>query len=53
MRYEMETGWFLLDRVVYPHFKSHDYAMLLDQMADRVRELAVTPSRQPGRPVPT
>ena len=45
MRYEMETGWFLLDRVVYPHFKSHDYAMLLDQMADRVRELMVTPSR--------
>jgi len=45
LRYELETGWFLLDRAVYPHLKSPSYTMLLDQMADRVRELMVTPSR--------
>ena len=44
MRYELETGWFLLDRTVYPSLDPSSYTFFLDQLADRCRELLLPPS---------
>jgi len=44
LRYELETGWFLLDRVLHPGFETSTYTFLLDQLADRCRELILQPS---------
>ncbi|MDG1137922.1 MAG: transglutaminase-like domain-containing protein [Opitutales bacterium] len=45
-RYELETGWFLLDRTVYPNFQATSATLFLDRLADRVRDL-VTPPLSP------
>ncbi len=42
-RYELETGWFLLDRTVYPNFQAFASTLLMDKLADRVRELLTPP----------
>lgn len=42
-RYELETGWYLLDRTVNPSLDSSVSSLLLDGLADRVRELLTTP----------
>lgn len=42
-RYELETGWFLLDRTVYPSFEPTSSTLFLDKLADRVRELTMSP----------
>jgi len=44
LRYEMETGWFLLDRTIYPDFEASTYSFFLDRLADRCRELMLQPS---------
>ncbi len=44
LRYELETGWFLLDRTVYPGFEPASYSFFLDKLADRCRELLLQPS---------
>jgi len=44
LRYELETGWFLLDRTVYPDFETSTYSFFLDKLADRCRELILQPS---------
>ena len=44
LRYELETGWFLLDRTVYPDFETSTYSFFLDKLADRCRELILKPS---------
>ena len=44
LRYELETGWFLLDRTVYPDFDTTTYSFFLDKLADRCRELLLQPS---------
>ena len=44
LRYELETGWFLLDRTVYPNFDTSTYSFFLDKLADRCRELLLQPS---------
>ena len=38
-RYELETGWYLLDRVIYPNLDSSVSSLQLDELADRVRDL--------------
>ncbi|MEL0134431.1 MAG: transglutaminase-like domain-containing protein [Rhodobiaceae bacterium] len=40
----METGWFLLDRTIYPDFEASTYSFFLDRLADRCRELMLQPS---------
>ena len=47
-RYELETGWFLLDRTVYPSFQSSSSTLFMDKVARRSRELLTPPmsSRQ-------
>ena len=47
-RYELETGWFLLDRTIYPDFNLAEATLFMDQVAERVRELLTPPvsSRQ-------
>ena len=49
-RYELETGWFLLDRTIYPDFNLAE-ATLYGSWAERVRELLTPPvsSRQSWR----
>ena len=42
-RYELETGWFLLDRTIYPSFEPTSSTLFLDKLADRVRELSMSP----------
>lgn len=42
-RYELETGWFLLDRTVYPDFQASSATLFMDKLADRVRELVSPP----------
>ncbi len=42
-RYELETGWYLLDRTVYPNFDSTKSSLQLDELADRVRDLITMP----------
>jgi hypothetical protein len=42
-RYELETGWFLLDRTVYPDFQASSATLFMDKLADRVRELVAPP----------
>ena len=42
-RYELETGWFLLDRVIYPDFEASTYSLFLDKLSDRCRELLLKP----------
>lgn len=42
-RYEMESGWFLLDRTVYPGFELSSATLFLDKLALRCRELLVSP----------
>ena len=44
LRYELETGWFLLDRTVYSNFDTSTYSFFLDKLADRCRELLLQPS---------
>lgn len=48
LRYELETGWFLLDRTVYPDFDTSTYSFFLDKLADRCRELLLQPSSPRG-----
>ena len=42
-RYELETGWYLLDRTIYPNSDSTNSSLQLDRLADRVRELMAKP----------
>ncbi len=42
-RYELETGWFLLDRTVYPSFELSAATLFLDKLGDRCRELLTPP----------
>jgi regulator of sirC expression with transglutaminase-like and TPR domain len=42
-RYELETGWFLLDRTVYPSFELSSATLFLDELGDRCRELLTPP----------
>ena len=42
-RYELETGWFLLDRTVYPSFELSSATLFLDELADRCRDLLTPP----------
>jgi hypothetical protein len=42
-RYELETGWFLLDRTVYPDFQATSATLFMDKLADRVRDLVAPP----------
>ena len=42
-RYELETGWFLLDRTVYPSFALSTATLFLDKLGDRCRELLTLP----------
>ena len=42
-RYELETGWYLLDRTIYPNFDSTKSSLQLDELADRVRDLLTMP----------
>lgn len=42
-RYELETGWFLLDRTVYPSFQSSSSTLFMDKLARRTRELLTPP----------
>ena len=42
-RYELESGWFLLDRTVYPTFDVSSSTLFLDSLADRARELLLPP----------
>ena len=42
-RYELETGWYLLDRTIYPNSDSSNVSLQLDELADRVRDLLTTP----------
>ena len=42
-RYELESGWFLLDRTVSPTFDIASSTLFLDSLADRVRELLLPP----------
>ena len=42
-RYELETGWFLMDRTVYPDFQATSATLFMDKLADRVRELVAPP----------
>ena len=42
-RYELESGWFLLDRTIFPNFEISAASLFLDQLADRVRELLTPP----------
>ena len=42
-RYELETGWFLLDRAVYPSFELSSATLFLDKLSDRCRELLTPP----------
>ena len=44
LRYELETGWFLLDRTVYPDIETSTYSFFLDKLADRCRDLLLQPS---------
>ena len=43
LRYELESGWFLLDRTIFPNFDISSSTLFLDQMADRTKELLVPP----------
>ena len=49
-RYELETGWFLLDRTVYPSFELSSATLFLDKLGDRCREL-LTPRCFPAKSV--
>ncbi len=42
-RYELESGWFLLDRTVYPSFQSSSSTLFMDKLARRTRELLTPP----------
>ena len=42
-RYELESGWFLLDRTILPTFDVSSSTIFLDRLADRVRELLLPP----------
>ena len=42
-RFELETGWYLLDKTVFPEFDSSEASLVLDQFADRVRDLLMPP----------
>ncbi len=44
MNYELETGFLMLNRTVYPEFDSAESCMQLDAMAARCRELMALPS---------
>ena len=42
-RYELESGWFLLDKTVFPTMDASVVSLTLDSLADRSRELMVPP----------
>ena len=42
-RYELETGWYLLDRTIHHNLDSTVSSLLLDELADRVRDLSTSP----------
>jgi regulator of sirC expression with transglutaminase-like and TPR domain len=42
-RYELESGWFLLDKTVFPTMDASVVSLTLDSLADRARELMVPP----------
>ena len=42
-RYELESGWLLLDKTVFPSFDSAVTSLALDALADRARQLIVSP----------
>ena len=43
LRYELESGWFLLDRTITPTLDISSSTLFLDRLADRVRELLIPP----------
>ena len=43
LRYELESGWFLLDRTVFPTLDISSSTLFLDRLADRARELLIPP----------
>ena len=43
LRYELESGWFLLDRTVFPTLDISSSTLFLDKLADRARELLIPP----------
>ncbi len=43
LRYELESGWFLLDRTISTNFDVASSTLFLDQLSDRVRELLLPP----------
>ncbi len=43
LRYELESGWFLLDRSIFPSLDISSSTLFLDRLADRARELLVPP----------
>ena len=42
-RFELETGWYLLDKTIFPEFDSSEASLVLDGLADRARELLMFP----------
>ena len=44
LKYELETGWFLLDRTVFPTCDVAACHLFLDEMAERCRELMTPPT---------
>ena len=44
LKYELETGWFLLDRAVYPTCDIAACHLFLDEIAERCRELMTPPT---------
>ncbi len=43
LRYELESGWFLLDRTIFPTLDISSSTLFLDSLADRARELLIPP----------
>ena len=43
LRYELESGWFLLDRTIFPGLDISSSTLFLDRLADRARELLLPP----------
>ena len=41
LNYELETGFLMLERTIYANREVEDYQLLLDEMANRVKELLV------------
>ena len=43
LRYELESGWFLLDRTIFSGLDISSSTLFLDRLADRARELLLPP----------